>query len=78
MIPQELKGAKLTRVNFVTEQEGSMLVYLLEDGTTIRAKVVCMGIHRVEGQYNPDDSPMYRCQFVEIANIDAPENLKRK
>lgn len=41
-------------------------LYVLEDGTAIRVKIVVTGIYRLEGQSDPLGQPSY---FIESTNV---------
>ena len=52
--------------------------YSLEDGTTMKMKVVLLDVKRIEGEYSEDGNPVYQIQAQYIMGIDAPDNLKKK
>lgn len=59
-------------------------IYKLEDGTTLRAKLVVQKISRGladDGKairYNPDGEPFYNIRFTTITVADVPEELLKK
>ena len=52
--------------------------YLLDDGSTLRAKLVVTKVVRVDNQYAPDGNPVYIFQSQNICVVDAPDSLKKK
>ena len=52
--------------------------YLLEDGTTIKMKVILLDAKRIVDEYSEDGNPVYQVQAHYILGIDAPDNLKKK
>lgn len=52
--------------------------YDLEDGTTIRAKLVVTEILRLQGEYDPENNPMYLVKSANMVVVKAPDDLKRK
>jgi hypothetical protein len=52
-------------------------VYLADDGTVIRLKLVATDVVRLEGQYDAQGNPVYFVQSSNIMAISAPENLRR-
>ena len=51
--------------------------YLLEDGATIRLKVVVKDIIRTE-LFNNDGTPVYIIQSTNVVDARVPEELKRQ
>ncbi len=51
--------------------------YSLEDGSTLKLKVVLLDVVRLEGVYN-NGNPVYQFAAQQIIGIDAPEELKEK
>lgn len=73
--PQDLAEAK--DIDFQDEQE-SWNVYELEDGTTLKIKLVLQGVKRLK-KWNPDGSPVYVINSRNIVRaVDIPKKLKRK
>lgn len=51
----------------------------LDDGSTIRTKLVVVDAKRAAGQFNPaNGDPVYILQLAGITNTEAPEHLKKK
>lgn len=51
--------------------------YLVEDGSTIRLKVVVRDIIRTD-QFNPDGTPIYIVQSMNVVDARVPDKLKQK
>jgi len=50
----------------------------LEDGSVLRVKPVVMSVLRLEGQYDPQDNPMYAIQAGQTMVVaSAPEHLRK-
>jgi hypothetical protein len=50
----------------------------LEDGSVLRIKPIVMSVMRIEGQYDPQDNPMYAIQAGQTMVVaSAPEHLRR-
>lgn len=52
--------------------------YDLEDGSTIRMKLVVTEILRVQGEYDPENNPVYVIKSGNMAVVKSPDELKRK
>lgn len=62
-------------VNQASEQWNT---YLLDDGSTLRAKLVVTKVLRAENQYDAEGNPVYVFQSQNICTVQSPENLKKK
>jgi len=51
--------------------------YDLEDGTTLRMKTVVSDIVRVEGEYDPENNPVYLVKSSNIVVAKSPDHLKK-
>jgi len=51
--------------------------YVLEDGTTLKMKVVLLDVARTN-EYNEQGDPIYVIQAHQIVGTSVPANLKRK
>lgn len=52
--------------------------YELEDGTTIKVKLVLNGVHRVKDQFNEFGEPHYIIQSNnQVRTLDVPDELMR-
>lgn len=51
--------------------------YLLDDGTTVRIKLIVGGVYRVPDQYDAEGNPMYVVNTNQVTRIDAPDHLRR-
>lgn len=50
----------------------------LEDGTVLRLKPSVFSAVRIEGEFDPEDNPMYAVKAGQVLLIaSAPENLRR-
>ncbi|MCW4012166.1 MAG: hypothetical protein NWF07_04145 [Candidatus Bathyarchaeota archaeon] len=75
-IPNEaFTGAK--EIDFSGEKE-YWNEYLLEDGTTLKVKLVLRGVKRLE-KYEPDGSPIYAINSMNVVRaVNVPNELKAK
>lgn len=51
--------------------------YVLEDGTTVKVKLVMLDAVRLD-EFNETNDPVYQFQFQQIIGVVAPDKLKRK
>ncbi len=49
----------------------------LEDGSTLRIKIVIMGAARIEGQYDQEGNPMYMVKANQVMAVSAPDHLRK-
>lgn len=52
--------------------------YLLEDGSTIRMKLVAVKAVRLANQYDKSGNPVYFINSTNIVSVKSPESLKKK
>ena len=52
--------------------------YDLEDGTTLRMKTVISDIVRVEGEYDPENNPVYLAKSSNILVTRSPDHIKKQ
>ena len=52
--------------------------YILDDGTTIKIKLVATDVLRVEGHYDGEGSPIYLMKTTNVISAIAPEELRKK
>lgn len=52
--------------------------YDLDDGSTLRLKTIVSEIVRLQGEYDPENNPMYLVKSAGIIIVKAPDNLKKK
>ena len=52
--------------------------YHLEDGATLRVKIVLLQISRHPDKFTPDGEPVYEVKIAPVINTKAPEALRRK
>lgn len=61
-----------------TEEVEQWNVYKLEDGTTLKVKLVVRGVKRLN-KHNPDGTPIYIINSQNIVRtLNIPEELKKK
>jgi len=61
-----------------TEEREHWNTYKLEDGTTLKIKLVLRGVKRLK-KWGPDGSPVYLINSTNILRaVDIPRELKRK
>ena len=49
----------------------------LDDGSTIRAKLVITRVLRLEGQYDPDGIPIYVVQSMNVVTAESLDDLRK-
>lgn len=52
--------------------------YLLDDGSTLRAKLVVTKVFRIDNSYDVEGNPVYSFHSQNICTVQAPENLRKK
>lgn len=52
--------------------------YTLEDGTSVKMKVVLLEVVRVVNEYGPNGEPVYIFTAQQITGTSAPDGLKKK
>ena len=52
--------------------------YLLDDGTTLKVKIVLANIYRVEGQYDAEGNPVYITHSTQVVSVNAPQELRKQ
>jgi hypothetical protein len=52
--------------------------YALEDGTSLKMKVVLLEVARLIGEYDAKGEPIYTLTAQQITGITAPDSLKKK
>lgn len=73
--PEAFEGAK--EIDFTGEKE-HWNEYQLEDGTTLKVKLVLRGVKRLE-KYEPDGTPIYVINSMNVVRaVNVPEELKAK
>ena len=50
----------------------------LEDGTTLKTKMVPLEVVRVNNQWDPSGNPIYRLKSQNIVVADAPRHLRKR
>lgn len=62
----------------VTSSNENWNNYLLDDGTTLKLKVVVTGIARIDDEYDAEGNPIYIMKSTNVLGVDAPEKLQRR
>ena len=70
-----LADATSVDVNQSSEQWNT---YLLDDGSTLRAKLVVTKVLRVDNNYDAEGNPVYIFHSQNICTVQSPENLRKK
>lgn len=52
--------------------------YLLDDGTTLKVKLVTTRVLRIENKYDHEGNPIYLVQSTNVLAVNSPLSLKRK
>jgi hypothetical protein len=52
--------------------------YLLDDGSTLRAKLIVTKVFRVDNNYDVEGNPVYIFHSQNICAVQSPENLRKK
>lgn len=75
----QYNGKEVSALSLEFETKGEpWTLYSLEDGTTIKMKVLLLDVRRIEGEYTANGNPVYQIETQYIMGIDAPDNLKKK
>lgn len=51
-------------------------IYVVEDGTRLRMKVIVTKLVRIEGQYDEDGNPVYLVKSGNMVVASAPDHLR--
>jgi hypothetical protein len=62
----------------ITQSSEHWNQYLLEDGTTIKMKLVATKIVRLVGQFDQLGNPVYFVNSTNVVSVECPSNLKKK
>ncbi len=71
------REVEATPVN-VTQTTEFWNQYMLDDGATIKIKLVASKVFRVDTVYDQEGNPLYIVKSTNILTSECPENLKRK
>jgi len=53
--------------------------YELNDGTTLKVKLILKGVRRAKDQHTPDGNPIYAVQSMNVVRIfNVPKKFKKK
>lgn len=54
-------------------------IYKLKDGSTLKVKLVLVGVVRLRNKYDPIGNPVYMINSTNVVRVmDVPSGLKRK
>ena len=74
--PEDLANDPKRREVKFTRMEEPVGKWYLEDGTTITFRVAALRVHRLEGVFNQDRTPVYEVDSKLIMATDSPDRLK--
>ena len=74
--PEELANDPKRREVKFTRMEEPIGKWYLEDGTTITFRVAALRVHRLEGTYHPDRTPVYEVDSKLNMATDSPDRLR--
>lgn len=76
-VDYEGKKVQGSEVRFDTIRE-EWNVYELNDGSTLKVKIIVAGIIRVNGEYNNEGDPIYIIKSKNlVTSIDVPSHLRK-
>jgi hypothetical protein len=52
--------------------------YHLDDGSTLRLKLVVTAVYRIPDQFDAEGNPTYLVNSTNVMAVDAPEDLRKK
>jgi hypothetical protein len=52
--------------------------YLIEDGSTLKVKLVATEIIKVDNEYDDQGNPLYALHSTQVVVVDSPEDLRRE
>lgn len=52
--------------------------YLLEDGSSVKVRLVLTKVLRLENEYDVEKNPVYVLQSTNVVAVESPEHLKKK
>lgn len=52
--------------------------YLLDDGTSVRMKLVLQKAYKILGEFDNHGNPIYFFESTNIPTLDCPDDVKRK
>jgi len=65
------------RLIYINSSSEHWSEYLLDDGSTIRAKFIATKVFRVDGEYDIDGNPVYIVRSTNVVTVSSPDNLKK-
>ncbi len=51
--------------------------YLLDDGTTVRTKLVMVSAYRLPDEYDAEGNPVYVLNSTNVVKTDSPDELRK-
>lgn len=51
--------------------------YILDDGTSLKLKLVATKVFRVDGRYDAEGNPIYFVQSTNVLSVNSPGPLKK-
>lgn len=52
--------------------------YILDDGSTLRVKLVITKVSRLDNEYDVEGNSVYLFQSTNVVSVNCPENLKQR
>jgi hypothetical protein len=75
----QFQGREVTAHEVAFESSGEAFShYQLEDGTSLKMKIVLLDVMRLEGEYSENGDPVYIFSAHQLTGIQAAEDLKKK
>lgn len=74
-LPYKGEDCDALELDFEIEKEG-WNIYVVEDGTRLRMKVVVTKLVRIEGHYDEEGNPVYLVKSGNMVVASAPEHLR--
>jgi hypothetical protein len=66
------------QVDFESKTPEAWNNYQLEDGSTIKVKLIMLNVIRLLDEYGPTGEPVYQFQAQQIVSVTSPDELMRK
>ncbi|MBI3317349.1 MAG: hypothetical protein HYZ85_05025 [Candidatus Omnitrophica bacterium] len=67
--------AVLVEVNQASEKWNE---YFLDDGSTIKMKLILKKVLKVENEFDGEGNPVYVMQSTNVTSVSAPQQLRKK
>lgn len=62
----------------VTQTSEKWNEYLLDDGSTVKMKLILKKVLRVENEFDGEGNPVYVMQSTNVTSVSAPLHLRKK